>query len=159
MEMTLLVNEGCLYRCPVRNTHYNYTSHCSTPEGKPYYAMDFHSTFCIDVRKKRPEEIIKSQFILPQHLKHYKKITNSFKIVGRTMQKEWIYSTTKSYLSEKYDGNLLNILESAIPKLLSETKMYISTRNLNDKFFERITKCSKICTKCSYCSDILRKEN
>lgn len=157
MEMTLMVNEGCLFRCPARNIHYNYTSHCSRPDGNKHYSMDFHSNYCIDVRKKAPEEIIKSPFILPQHLKHYSNITSSFKIVGRTMSAQWIFSTTKSYLCEKYDGNLLNILESAIPVLLSETGIDIPAKLLDDTFFKKVTSCNKNCTKCNYCTEQVKK--
>ena len=157
MDMGLMVNEGCLYRCPARNTHYNFTSHCSTPKETEHYTMDFHSNYCIGLRKEHPEELLKSQFILPQYLNNYRRITSRFKIVGRTMSTEWLISTIKSYLSESYNGNLLEILESAIPKLLSETSMTIPVKHLDNIFFKKVTTCNKNCTNCDFCKNLTDK--
>ena len=157
MEMTLMVNEGCLFRCPQRIVHYNFSSHCSKSENKQYNTTDFNSNFCRNIRLNAPQEIIKSQFILPQHLRYYKNIADSFKIVGRTMPTPWVLSATESYLCEKYNGNLLDLLESAIPKFLSETGMKISVESLDDKFFKKVTTCDKNCRKCTYCADLTKR--
>ncbi|NOQ56337.1 MAG: hypothetical protein GQ477_06055 [Nanohaloarchaea archaeon] len=157
MNMILMVNEGCLYRCPQRNIHYNFTSHCSTPNEKEYYTMDFHSNYCIDIKKNNPEELLKSQFILPQHLNKYKSITKSFKIVGRTRYTEDILNITKAYLGEGGAGNILNLMSGTTPIVCERYGYNISAKLLDDNFFKKVTTCNKNCMNCNYCKKLIDK--
>ena len=153
MDMILMVNEGCLYRCPQRNIHYNFISHWSKTEKETY--SDFMTNYCIDLRGKNPEELLKMQFILPQHLRFYKNITSSFKIVGRTRSTEDILQITKAYLKERWDGNLLDLMSSATPGVQDKYGYTISAKTLDDTFLKKVTKCNKNCAKCDFCKNVI----
>ena len=153
MDMVLMVNEGCLYRCPVRNTHYNFISHRSKIDAYP----DFMTNYCVDLRQEHPEELLKTPFILPQHLRFYKGIATSFKLVGRTRSTADILKITKAYFEEEYDGNFLDILSSATSIVQDKYGFDISAKSLDDAFFKKVTICDKNCTKCDYCKNLIRK--
>ncbi|MBW6461782.1 MAG: U32 family peptidase [DPANN group archaeon] len=151
MNMILMVNEGCLYRCPQRNIHYNFISHWSTTEKEKY--SDFMTNYCVNLRGVKPEELLKMQFILPQHLKHYACITSSFKIVGRTRSTKDILQITKAYLAEKWDGNILDLMSSATPSVRDKYGYGISANTLDDIFFKKVTTCDNNCEKCNFCKN------
>ena len=153
MEMTLMVNEGCLFRCPQRIVHYNYISHRSRIEKEKQ--IDFPSNYCVALRGQRPEELLKMQFILPQHLKYYRKITSSFKIVGRKKDTHEILQMTQAYIEENFKGNLLDIMSSATPEIKNQYGFNIPAQLLDDGFFRKVTSCSKNCTKCNYCKELV----
>ena len=155
MEMILMLNEGCLFKCPQRIFHYNFISHWSRIEKEKH--IDFPTNYCIALRGQRPEELLKMQFILPQHLKHYRKITSSFKIVGRKKDTPEILRITEAYLEENFKGNLLDIMSSATPEIKERYGFNIPAKFLDDKFFRKVTSCSKNCTKCNYCKQLVNK--
>ncbi len=154
VTIRLMVNEGCIWKCPFRQFHNNFTSHASEKSRTP---IDFCSESCIKLREFYPYTIINSDWILPEWLKYYKKITTNFKIVGRTMPTEWIIKRVKNYLSEEYKGNLIDLLESAFPKFQNINKWYIDTSNFDENFFEKVTSCDKNCFKCGYCDEVAKK--
>jgi len=153
-ELKLMVNEGCIWKCPFRNFHNNFTSHTSREE-KP--SIDFCAESCIHLRKLYPFLIITSDWILPQWLKYYKDITNHFKIVGRTMLTEWILERAKNYLEENFEGNLLELMESAIPKFLNTYKIHINSFYFDEAFFRKVTSCNKNCFRCKFCEELAKK--
>ncbi|NOQ55718.1 MAG: hypothetical protein GQ477_02825, partial [Nanohaloarchaea archaeon] len=152
MNMILMVNEGCLYRCPQRNSHYNFISHWSKKEKDRH--LDFMTNYCVNLRGEHPEELLKMQFILPQHLKHYRCITSSFKIVGRTRSTDDILEITKAYLKENYTGNLLNLMSSATLIVREKYGYNLSVNRLDSVFFKKVTTCNKNCTKCKFCTSL-----
>lgn len=153
-KIKLMVNEGCVWKCPFRVFHNNYTSHASKADTPPF---DFCGNSCIGLRRGYPFLILTSDWILPQWLKHYKEITQYFKIVGRTMPTDWIVKITKSYLEEKYEGNLLELVESALPAFVREFKWFIDVKYLDENFFKKVTSCNKNCFKCKYCIQLVEK--
>lgn len=155
MEMTLMVNEGCLYRCPQRNIHYNFISHWSKLNKEKH--IDFLTNYCVALRGQKPEELLKSPFVLPQHLKFYRKITSSFKIVGRTRTTQEILQMTRAYLEETFQGNLLDIMSSATPLVKNKYGYNIPAELLDEAFFKKVTSCNKNCAKCNYCAALVKK--
>jgi len=114
-ELKLLVNEGCLYRCPFRYAHFNFFSHVNGPPPRPnvqddyYYHKcltlrinvngppprpnvqdDYYYHKCLSLRINDPSLILKSPFIRPEDLKEYAHITDVFKIGGRSHFINWI---------------------------------------------------------------------
>ncbi|MDR0350883.1 MAG: U32 family peptidase, partial [Coriobacteriales bacterium] len=82
VELKLMVNEGCLNKCPYRKFHMNLISHRSKT------ACDEGTSFsfaCGEITKDDPGQIFKSNWIRPEDLRRYAGITSFFKIVGRDM--------------------------------------------------------------------------
>lgn len=146
-ELKLLVNEGCLYRCPFRYSHFNFFSHVNGPPPRPSVQDDYYYHKCLTLRIKDPSLILKSPFIRPEDLKEYGHITDVFKIGGRSHFIDWILNCVNAYAAESYEGNLMDLMDC--PKDLIDL-FYISNRDL-DGAIRQWKKHSAVCHKCGYC--------
>ncbi len=136
-ELKLLVDEVCLYRCPFRIFHKNYTSHYSIES----YEEEFDPFgICRKIESLDPSQLLKSPWIRPEDLKKYKKITNFFKIEGRTLPTKNILEQTKSYLMEKTNDSM--------PEFFKKVPY---------DFFDKVTSCDKNCSKCHYCNNLAKE--
>jgi len=151
MELKLMVNDGCLYKCPFRRFHFNYISHKSKELG----AVEDDSFFshCAQLLNGDHSQILKSGWIRPEDLDKYREISTFFKIVGRTRPKSMVVRTTKAYMSQSWDGDLMDILSSSINRYSLEVGAYLDNKNLSRiGFFEKITTCDHSCLDCDYCT-------
>jgi collagenase-like PrtC family protease len=146
-ELKLLVNEGCLYRCPFRYSHFNFFSHVNGPPPRPNAQDDYYYHKCLSMRINDPSLIIKSPFIRPEDLKEYAHITDVFKIGGRSHFINWILNCVDAYANESYDGNLMDIMDC--PKDLIDL-FYIPNKSL-DGSIQQWKNHSAVCHKCGYC--------
>ena len=80
VELKLMVNEGCLNKCPYRKFHMNLISHKSHEERDEGNAFSFA---CGDIIGRDAGQIFKSNWIRPEDMRRYEGITSFFKIVGR----------------------------------------------------------------------------
>lgn len=112
-EITLILNDVCLYQCPFRYYHYNIVGH-SSQILNPFrgFYPDYCTIKCIPIRLTSFKEILKIRWIRPEDINEYEKIgIDSFKISGRTHSTDWILRAVKAYLSREYDGNLLDLID------------------------------------------------
>lgn len=129
-DIQLLLNDICLYQCPFRYYHYNMIGHSSqTGDLLRGFYLDYCLVRCSIIRFTDPKEILKSRWIRPEDLKEYEKIgIDSFKISGRSKLTEWILNVVKSYSAEKYDGNLIDLIDCVeSPKSKDEPLPYQRT--------------------------------
>jgi collagenase-like PrtC family protease len=128
-KLKLMLNEGCFLNCITRNIHFNYTAH--NTDGK-----EMNGRFCMDIIKKKPELFFKSPFVRPEDLKHYNSLIDEFKIVTRSQQTDKVELILKAYIDQKYDGNLLDLIDSEYPKTVFN---YIDNKKLSNlDFFNKI---------------------
>jgi collagenase-like PrtC family protease len=153
-ELKLLINEGCLYRCPFRYAHFNFFSHAFGPEPRPNVLDDYYYLKCLELRIEAPEQIIKSPWIRPEDIKLYKDITDVYKIGGRTHFADWILNCVNAYYGESYDGNLMDLLDC--PKDLKDL-FYIPNKSLDGILEKQWMNCKKVCNKCGYCKNLTKK--
>jgi collagenase-like PrtC family protease len=155
LKIKLMVNEGCLYKCPFRKFHFNYMSHRSKELGKREMGTEIFFYHCLRVTKKDLSQILKSGWIRPEDVRQYCKITNSFKIVGRVRPKSFVIRAIKAYLKEEWDGNLLDIVSSSLNLFGLEYGAILDNKSLSKyKFFEKVVSCDRDCSKCSYCMEM-----
>ncbi len=152
-KLKLLVNEGCLYQCPFRYSHFNFFSHANGPGPKPNVLDDYYYYKCLSLRIRNPELIIKSPWIRPEDIKEYNHITDMFKIGGRTHFISWILNNVNAYSSQSYEGNLIDLLDS-IHDL--RDLFYIPNKQL-DGAINQWKGCSKVCNDCGYCKRLAEK--
>jgi collagenase-like PrtC family protease len=150
-NIKLIVNEGCLYKCPFRYAHLNLCSHRNGPMPRPRVIYNYYQDKCRSMRVKKPELIIKANWIRPEDVKEYEKIgINLFKISGRPQSVNWILKVAEAYTKREYHGNLMEILE--YPRDL-EYIFYIDNDDL-DGVIEKWKKCDKICYRCKFCKEL-----
>ncbi len=155
-EFKLMVNDGCLYKCPFRRFHFNYISHRSKEvapiEGDAFFAN------CSQVTLWDYSQIFKSGWIRPEDLEGYTDITPFFKIVGRARPRSMVLRTVDAYMKQRWDGDLLDILSGSLNKLGLEYGAHLENKCLTDYgFFARITSCGYDCLDCDYCQDLAAK--
>ncbi|MEA1957122.1 MAG: peptidase U32 family protein [Euryarchaeota archaeon] len=155
-DVRVIVNEGCLYRCPFRYFHYNLASHLSSlnQPRSPLFAPDFYFDKCINIRLRNPTQIIKSPWIRPEDVKEYEAIgIKSFKLSGRTKTVNWIIECMKAYSHRSFKGNLLEILDC--PQMLRFV-FYVDNEKLEGSI-EQWKNCKKICNECGYCDKLTQE--
>ena len=154
-ELKLMVNEGCLYKCPFRKFHFNYVSHVSQASGNE---IGYFLPHCHEVISNDPSQILKSGWIRPEDTKKYREITNSFKIVGRALQKSKVVRAIKAYLEESWDGDLMDIVSSSLGSFALGHGTYLDNKTLREYgFFEKVISCGQNCSQCSYCEEVANK--
>jgi collagenase-like PrtC family protease len=160
-EIKLMVNEGCLFRCPFRKFHFNYISHKSRNPGVGKGVKSEDNVFslnCIQLSKNDPSQILKSGWIRPEDVRHYSDITGYFKIVGRTSSKSMLLRSVNAYLNESWDGDLLELMAGNLYSVGMSHLMHLDNKSLDEiGFFSRVSSCDKECSECDYCSALVEK--
>lgn len=178
VPLTVLVNQMCLYDCPLTPYHCVYVSHDSQKEpGKEYFLPDWCRVECNRIRWKNTEEIVKARWIRPEDMQVYRDSgVRHFKLVGRNQnQIKKTINRLIAYGSGKWDDNLLKIIGEAPPpfeltnfypiekfkNLFTSPLYYFDNTKLKgfiDFFIENGDKCSERCEiECNYCNEIARK--
>jgi collagenase-like PrtC family protease len=153
-ELKLMVNEGCLHKCPFRKFHFNYVSHESKKSGRESVFVPY----CHQVINEDPSHILRSGWIRPEDLQKYSEITTYFKIVGRELPKSKFVRVIKAYLEESWDGDLLDIVCSSLGAYALSNNTYLDNKALGELgFFETVTACGRSCSRCGYCEDVAKK--
>ncbi len=154
MEIKLMVNEGCLYKCPFRKFHFNYISHKSKNPGTDRNRGEDNvfSLNCIQVVKSDPSQVLKSGWIRPEDLEKYSEVSSFFKLVGRTSSKNMILRSLNAYMLQSWDGDLLEIMAGNLYSWGMSSMMHLDNRTLDETgFFEKVTSCSHDCIDCDFC--------
>lgn len=154
-ELKLMVNEGCLYKCPFRKFHFNYISHKSKDLGP--VEDDYFFGNCTRLTYGDPSQIFRSCWIRPEDMAKYAGVSTYFKIVGRTRPKSFLVRTVRAYMQQAWEGNLLEILCSSLNQYALEYGAHLDNRSLDEVgFFQKVTSKSGESDEDSYYSDLAR---
>jgi collagenase-like PrtC family protease len=158
-DLKVLVNEGCLYKCPFRHAHFNLFSHITATRSALMKAQtqsmnifgDYYFDKCISIRVRDPSQIIRSPWIRPEDLKEYEAIgIDNFKITGRANAVNWIINCMRAYARRSFEGNLLELIDC--PSELGYT--FYLDNTLLDGCIKQWKTCKKICEECRYCDEL-----
>jgi collagenase-like PrtC family protease len=157
-QLKLMVNEGCLYKCPYRKFHFNITSHVAKEVGRAgvdYSYADFFD-MCNQVVADDHSQILKSGWIRPEDTRKYGEITTFFKVVGRTQRGSRVIRAVKAYLDERWRGDLLDLMCANLGSFSVNHGAYLDNDKLGElQFFEKTTTCERKCQHCSYCDEAI----
>lgn len=154
IDLELILNDTCILKCPVRNYHYNFISHLKEDSN----ISDPYLERCSLRKLQDLSLLIKSPWIRPEDVREYYNIgINHFKIIGRECEKEDLIRTAEAYLSQSYDGNLIDLIRFYLPDEES-IKIYVDNKKLQGfiDFFKN-NSCNFFCSECKYCEDIANK--
>jgi len=174
-ELTILLNNLCLYQCPYEYYHHDSLGHASQSYNplNGYYA-DYCVLRCTLDRLCDTSQIIKCRWVRPEDIHVYEEIgIDMFKTSGRSMSAERILNGATAYSSRNYQGNLYDILNVITPKIefsnsalpgvqnnIIETppRFYIDNQALEGFMdFFRKQNCLSGCSHCDYCQRIANK--
>ena len=171
-ELTVLMNNLCLYQCPYEYYHHDGLGHASqnyNPLRGSY--VDYCVLRCTLDRLRDISQVIKCRWARPEDIHIYEDIgIDMFKISGRSMPTERILRAAAAYSSRQYRGNLYDILNVITPRtgfagpaLTGEQSngagsppgMYIDNQALEGfmDFFGK-QNCPAGCSHCDYCQRI-----
>jgi collagenase-like PrtC family protease len=157
-ELSLLVNDLCLYQCPYRQYHYNLNGH-STQKDHPLQGsfLDFCIISCTVEKLTHPDQLIRARWIRPEDLQRYQDLGfERFKLSGRNMTSAWISRAVRAYAGRSYAGNLGDIL---IPDPNGQVHYRIDNGKLDgflDHFASRDCAASD-CATCAYCRKVAER--
>ncbi len=153
-KLRIMVNEGCLYRCPFRYSHFNLTSHFFGPGSTLDIMGDYYHDKCVSMRIDNPEHIMRSGWVRPEDISAYEKIgIDLFKIAGRIQSVNWIINCTNAYANRSFDGNLMDILDGTGTL---RNLFYVPNKEL-DGAIEKWKVCDKLCHKCNFCKELTNR--
>jgi collagenase-like PrtC family protease len=158
-RLKLLINEGCIYKCPFRKFHFNATSHVSKEIDECIPEVSFADFFGagISVITKENSQLLKSCWIRPENLRLYGGITNYFKIAGRAQLNSFIIRSAQAYLDERWSGDMLDLVTGCSKRFSLAYGAYLDNERLGESgFFEKILTCDEDCTRCNYCEELAR---
>ncbi len=114
-DVELLVNEGCIFKCPFRQSHHRYNAHRSRGQlrrdsrGEVFRYVDLCGEMC----RVDPSMVTASPFVRPEDIALYESLgVEYFKVAGRNMPVDWIVNTAAAYQNRSYRGNLVELLNS-----------------------------------------------
>ena len=174
-EVSVLMNNLCLYQCPYEYYHHDTLGHasqkCNALNG---YYEDYCVVRCTLDRLRDISENIKCRWVRPEDIHVYEEIgIDMFKISGRSMPTERIFNAARAYASRHYEGNLYDILNVLTPKIGfvngglpgatnngigAPPKLYIDNQALEGFLdFSKKQNCLSGCAHCDYCQRIANK--
>lgn len=116
IKLRLIANNVCLKDCPYQISHGTEQSHASKKKDRTIF-FDLDLISCTYCKVSDGTKIITSEWIRPEDVKVYQNLCNkvgnqnlSIKLVERTKETKFLCRVVKAYVEEKYEGNLLEIL-------------------------------------------------
>jgi len=174
-ELTILLNNLCLYQCPYEYYHHDSLGHASQSYNQLNgHYEDYCVIRCTLDRLLDTSQVIKCRWVRPEDIHIYEEIgMDMFKTSGRSMSTERILNGATAYSSRHYQGNLYDILNVITPKIefgnsaLSGVqnniiepppRFYIDNQALEGFLdFFRKQNCLSGCAHCDYCQRIANK--
>jgi collagenase-like PrtC family protease len=174
-QLTVLLNNLCLYQCPYEYYHHDTLGHASQSYNRLNgYYEDYCVLRCTLDRLYDISQIIKCRWVRPEDIHVYEEIgIDMFKTSGRSMSAERILHAATTYSSRHYQGDLYGILNVITPKIGimnsvlpgeqndvigQPPRFYIDNQALEGfiDFFKK-QNCLSGCGNCGYCQRIADK--
>jgi collagenase-like PrtC family protease len=163
-RLSVVVNEGCILSCPIRQYHSNMISH-----SRESIAGRFHVDYCYyQCSLKRTidaVEYLRSPWIRPEDLAIYEDLgIDLFKVAGRekmgdgpSSHTDWIAAVANAYQSRHCDDVARLLVGTQIPESIfgqngEPPRVRIESAELNGfiRFFQE-DRCALDCERCDYC--------
>ena len=112
-RLQLIANQVCLHEYPFCAFHYTSASHSSQERVKinKFFNFNYYPALCRYLSILEPYRLISAGWIRPEDLVYYRQIgIDRIKLVDRRMDTQRLLCVTEAYTSEKYEGNLFDIL-------------------------------------------------
>ena len=151
VKLELLANEGCLHHCPYKLTHDCHIAMLNAGQTLDTWRIN-SELGCMRTLQRDPSRLFKSPFIRPEDVSAYEPFVDVLKLCGRTQGAPVLMRVVDAYLSRKYSGNLLDLLDA-----MDGTARWLHVSNdlLPPDFLKRLLSCPRQCSACSWCRELL----
>ncbi|MBR0484129.1 MAG: hypothetical protein IJJ69_05015 [Oscillospiraceae bacterium] len=124
-HMRVIANNLCLRECPYRLAHGSFVGHSDPTKT----SMDYTLINCNYHKISQPAAFLTSEWIRPEDVHYYRALAEetgnknfAIKLIDRTRTTEFITNVIRAYMTESYDGNLLDIVNYPTAKTIDAKK-------------------------------------
>jgi hypothetical protein len=155
IDITMLVNEGCIVDCMWKNFDDMMIAQTTDQSNMQVIQAVHNELGCVRYFNQTPGEYLKTGFTLPADLDKFDGLVDVIKLAGRgNPLSKWL-EMVRAYMYQ--DGNTkIRVLFSTRPP---DALMTVSSNDLMSLNFHQITRnCKNVCgTECKLCDDVLLK--
>ena len=153
-SLHLLANSGCIYQCPHHHYHENIVAHINEIVSKESaYKGTLAPCFRMLKDKSIQFWVLRNTWIRPEDIRNYVDLFDTIKLATReSTEPEY---TLLAYTLEKWNGNLLDILEPGHGNV--EGMPLVINSRFPEDWFEHTTHCGHHCDTCDYCKNVFEK--
>jgi len=153
-KLVLLANSGCFVHCSGQIFHDNNVAHESEICQKQNI-KNFNPYVCWRSLKDRRNwvKLLQNTWIRPEDIHHYEEIFDTVKLATRIHELPGL--VIDAYTRRRYMGNTLDLFEPTFSGALAP--FVIDNTAFPENWFQKTTSCDKMCHRCSYCEDVLKK--
>ena len=151
-KITILTNSGCMRDCSGQIFHDNMVAH---EQGiSKQKNIDFMPYMCWNYLKKHENfvSVLQNTWIRPEDIDNYEGLADTVKLATRAHQLPGM--VIGAYARRMYMGNLLDLFEPGFGPAFAPYA--IDSSKIPEDFWKHTTGCDKNCTKCDYCSKVLK---
>lgn len=150
----ILANSGCLNFCSGQVFHDNLVAH-EAEIGAMNNIKGWNPSVCWNYYKKRENWVafLQNSWIRPEDLHNYDTYFLMAKLATRMHANP--RKVIQAYCEQRFQGNLLDLLEPGHSPIVSE--YIIDNSKFPEDWFKRTSTCDKKCHQCNYCSEVLKK--
>jgi collagenase-like PrtC family protease len=155
INITMLVNEGCIVDCMWKNVDDMMIAQTNKQSNMKVIQLVHNQLGCTDYFAQKPGEYLKTGFTLPNNLSKFDGLVDIIKLAGRGIPIEKWLTMCKSYMYESGNVTLKTLFSTRPPIQL----MQVTANDLMDVNFNKITEnCKNVCgTECTLCDDVATK--
>ena len=147
-KLKCIVNEACYYGCPQNINHAHYIA--AQGIGHAYYC---------DRNEWKLSDILRTNFILPRHLKYYDEYVDIYKLSGRGQSTAMIAKIIDAYVNERDDVTLNDILTTrrlfVLERLRNKYNIQLTAKSIPDKLLT--CQCLDCDNGCNICDKVIEK--
>ena len=153
-KLIMLANSGCFRDCSGQMFHDNMVSHeseiCEVQNLK-----DFNPYVCWNALKdtKNWAMLLQNTWVRPEDIHNYEGIFDTVKLATRMHSHPGL--VIDAYARGKFYGNTLDLFEPGFGRALAP--YILDNSAFPEDWFKRTTECDKMCHKCGYCKEVLKK--
>ncbi|HHL35560.1 MAG TPA: hypothetical protein ENJ30_14470 [Desulfobulbaceae bacterium] len=152
IQIEVLANEGCLFRCPFKLSHDAYIG-LANVSGKDSTFRLNRELGCVRLLGNEPYRILRSPFIRPEDTETYLCHVDTIKLCGRTLGGEFLQNVIQAYIARRYEGNLLDLLDAA--HWLAEY-LHVDNSMLSFDLVDMLSLCDGDCNRCGFCQELFQ---
>lgn len=155
INITMLVNEGCIVDCLWKNFDDMMIAQTNKESNMKVISIVHNQLGCTDYFAQKPGEYLKTAFTLPTDLRKFDGLVKIIKLAGRGVAIEKWLTMCKSYMYEDGNVSIRSLFSTRPPVQL----MNVTVNDLTDLNFNKITNnCKNVCgTECRLCDDVAIK--
>ena len=153
-KLVLLANSGCFTHCSGQIFHDNNVAH-ESEICKMQNIEDFNPYVCWRSLRHRSNlvKLLQNTWIRPEDIHNYEGIFDTVKLATRIHRLPGL--VIDAYSRRRYFGNVLDLFEPTFSASIAP--FIIDNSAFPKNWFDKTSTCDKICYRCNYCDEVLKK--